>query len=148
MRIISIRQNCLPASLGVLGLMTALLSGCKSELELVPVHGQVLFRGKPLEYGSVMFQAAGNGPLARGTIEPDGTFVLSTESPADGVRPGPCRVRITSFEAQATGTAAHQDREMSLGRSAIPKKYQSFGTSGIKVDVSAEMELPLVLELE
>ncbi len=148
MRIIAIRQTQLRTSVGFLVLMTALLSGCKSELELVPVHGKVLFRDKPLEYGSVMFQPAGNGPLARGTIEPDGTFVLSTESPEDGVRPGPSRVRITSFEAQATGTAAHKEREMSLGRSAIPKKYQSFGTSGIKVDVSADMQLPLVLELE
>ena len=148
MKFLAIRHRRLRTSFGLFGLATSLLLGCKSELELVPVRGQVLFRGKPLEFGSVMFQPAGSGPLARGTIGPDGTFVLSTESPADGVRPGPCRVRVTSFEAQATGQAAYKDREMSLGRSVIPKKYQNFGTSGVTVEVRAEMELPLVLKLE
>ncbi len=134
--------------LALTALGSAMTAGCQSELELIPVHGQVLFQGEPLEYGSVMFQPEGNGPLARATIEPDGTFVLSTDSPADGVRPGSSRVRVTAFEAQKSGLAGPKDREMSLGRSAIPKKYLSFGTSGIVVDVTPQMKLPLVLELE
>ena len=122
--------------------------GCQSELELVPVHGRVLYQGEPLTYGGVMFQPEGDGPLARGTIESDGTFVLRTESEADGVRPGTCRVRVTAFEAQKSGMPANEEREMSLGMSAIPKRYQSFGTSGVVVEVEPDMELPLVLELE
>ena len=124
------------------------IAGCKSELELVPVHGQISYKGEPLEFGSVMLQPEGNGPLARATIEPDGTFVLGTESQDDGVRPGRCRVRVTSFEAQKSGPANYQDREMSLGRSMIPKKYQSFGTSDLTIEVSPGMKLPVVIELE
>jgi hypothetical protein len=37
---------------------------------------------------------------------------------------------------------------MALGRSAIPTKYQSFGTSELTVEVSPEMELPVILELK
>jgi len=132
----------------VVACAAVLITGCQSEWELVPVHGQVLFRGQPLAFGSVMFQPEGNGPLARGAIESDGTFVLSTLSTADGVRPGNCRVRVTSFAAQKSGTAAHEEREMSLGRSAIPRKYQSFGTSDVVIEVVPQMKLPLIIELE
>ena len=124
------------------------IAGCHAELELIPVHGQVLFKGEPLEYGSVMFQPQGEGPLARGTIQADGTFVLGTESEDDGVRPGNCRVRITAFEVQQSSQRADHQREMSLGRSAIPAKYQSFGTSGVAVEITPGMELPLVIELD
>lgn len=127
---------------------SATTTGCQSELELIPVHGQVLYEGNPLEFGSVMFQPEGSGPLARGTIESDGTFVLGTKTKSDGVRPGVCRVRVTSFAAQKAGQAAYQEREMALGSSGIPKKYQNFGTSGIVVEVRPQMELPLILKLE
>ena len=122
--------------------------GCQPGLELIPVHGEVRYQGNPLEYGSVMFQPKGNGPLARGTINSDGTFVLGTNTIDDGVRRGVCRVRVTSLEAQKTGSTAHRDRELALGRSAIPKKYQSFGTSELTVDVRPGMELPVVLNLD
>ena len=116
---------------------------------MVPVHGQVLFRGEPLEYGSVMFQPALDGELARGQIQADGTFVLTTKNAGDGVHVGTSRLRITAYEAQRPGAAqAVGNEEMALGRSAIPTKYQSFGTSELTVEVSPEMELPVILELK
>ncbi|MEO2049157.1 MAG: hypothetical protein ABGX16_21570 [Pirellulales bacterium] len=123
-------------------------AGCYLEFELIPVHGQVLFQGEPLQYGSVMFQPQGEGPLARGTIQADGTFVLGTESEDDGVRPGNCRVRITAFEAQRVIPQENHNQEIALGQSAIPAKYQSFGTSGVAVEITPELELPLVIELD
>ncbi len=135
---------------GLVGLVVmgcVMVAGCGPSLELIPVHGQVLYQGKPLVYGSVMFQPEGDGPLARAKIESDGTFVLRTGTDADGVRPGTCRVRITSFEAQQSEPATRGQGELALGRSAIPKKYQHFGTSGIVVEVVPSMNLPLVIEL-
>ncbi len=130
-----------------------LLTGCNRGPEMVPVTGQVLYKNKPLEYGSVMFAPADGGEPAKGPIQPDGSFQLKTIT-ADGdviqgVRVGSCSVRITAFESQRPGGGGvSPDAEMMLGRSAVPRKYQSFGTSGLTVDVSPDMELPVVLNLE
>ena len=125
------------------------ITGCGKNQDVVPVHGQVLFRGKPLAYGSVMFQPAEVGELARGQIQPDGTFVLSTKKPGDGVHVGTSRVRITAYDAQRPGAAQNSgQQETALGRSAIPKKYQSFGTSELTVEVKPDMTLPVILDLE
>lgn len=126
----------------------ATITGCQQQLELIPVEGRVLYQGKPLEYGSVMFQPNGNGPLARGTIGADGTFVLGTKTSDDGVRPGVCRVRVTAFAAQRSTAEANAQRELSLGRSAIPAKYQSFGTSGLTVEINPETPQPIVIDLK
>ena len=61
------------------------LVGCDKPVDMVPVHGQVFFRGDPLEYGSVMFQPTQDGELARAQIQADGTFVLTTKKAGDGV---------------------------------------------------------------
>ena len=125
------------------------LVGCGKPIDMVPVHGQVFFRGDPLEYGSVMFQPTQDGELARAQIQADGTFVLTTKKAGDGVHVGTSRIRITAYEAQRPGAAqAAGNEEMALGRSAIPTKYQSFGTSELTVEVSAKMELPVILQLK
>ena len=123
--------------------------GCGRPADMLPVHGQVLFRGEPLTYGSVMFQPTEEGELARGKIQEDGTFVLTTHKTGDGVRLGTCRVRVTAYEAQRPGGAKPVGKdEPTLGRSAIPTKYQSFGTSELTVEVGPELELPVILDLK
>ena len=140
--------DCVRTQLAIIACCCAALVGCQPELELIPVHGKVLFQSQPLEYGSVMFQPEGNGQLARGTIQSDGTFVLGTVSAGDGVRPGKCRVRITSHAAQKQRSQTNSQQELVLGKSAIPAKYHSFGTSGVVVDVQPDTELPLIIELD
>ena len=141
-------RNCVRTQAVIIALCCATFVGCQSELDLTPVQGRVLFQDQPLKYGSIMFQPEGNGPLARGTIQPDGTFVLGTESTDDGARPGKCRVRITAFASQKPGAQTSSQQELALGDSAIPPKYQSFGTSGVVVDIQPDMELPLIIELK
>lgn len=114
----------------------------------VPVRGQVLRDNKPLQYGNVMFQPVAGGPMARGRIQPDGTFVLTTTNEGDGVLPGRCRVRITAFEGQRAGASDPMKEEMPLGQSAIAERYQSFGASQIVIDVSPEMEQPVIIRLD
>jgi hypothetical protein len=124
-------------------------SGCGDDRSpKVPVRGQVYYQGKPLEYGSVMFQPLGGGEIARGTIGTDGTFVLTTTTTGDGVQVGRCRVRVTAFEAQRTGGPDPTRQELPLGGSAIPDRYQSFGTSQIVIDVNPEMPQPVKIVLE
>ena len=134
------------ASLSVVGL--CLIAGCRPQLDLVPLKGQVKYQDKPLEYGSVMFQPVGGGPLARGQIQSDGSFRLTTLDQGDGVRRGLNRVRITAFDAQKPSAKANADRELMLGESAIPRKYQSFATSGIEIEVTPDMPQPVMIELD
>lgn len=141
-------RGCVRSHLAIIACCCAALVGCQPKLDLIPVHGKVLFQSQPLEYGSVMFQPEGSGQLARGTIQSDGTFLLGTESVDDGVRPGKCRVRITAFAAQKPSAETNSQQELVLGKSAIPTKYHSFATSGVVVDVQSDTELPLILELD
>jgi len=124
------------------------VAGCQRGPEMVPLHGQVHYQGNPLEYGGVMFQPVGGGTLARGQIQPDGSFVLTTKTKGDGVKRGLCRVRVTAFESQRSGGSANVEGDMPLGESAIPSKYQSFGASGIEIEVTPDMQQPVIIELE
>ena len=85
-----------------------------------------------------MFQPKSGRP-ARGTIQPDGSFELSTFSPGDGAVVGHNRVRITCYEGQekANDLDDATRAELSLGRSLIPKRYTSYGSSGLTFDVPA-----------
>lgn len=125
-----------------------LTAACNRAPERIPVHGVVQKKGKPLSYGSVMFQPDGGGAIARSTIGPQGKFQLSTESEGDGAAPGTYRVRITAFELQKKKAAGASTDEPTLGRSAIPKKYQRFGTSPIRIDVQPTMQLPVLIDLD
>src|SRR5262245_16358306 len=58
----------------------------------VPVKGQVTYKGKPLTGGSIMFEPVDGGREAHGTIQPDGTFSLSTFRSGDGAVRGVHRV--------------------------------------------------------
>jgi len=126
--------------------LCAAAGGCSDGLSTAPVEGKVLYRGKPLEFGSVIFQPE-VGPAATGTIGPDGTFRLSTYTDGDGAVIGKHRVRITCFESQRPGAAAPDpNQEQSTGKSLIPPKYVVFATSGLEREVRAHNE-PFVFEL-
>ena len=106
----------------------AMSVGCNSNPETAPVEGKVLLDGKPLKFGSVMFQNAKGGQPATGEIQPDGSFTLSTYAPEDGAVVGEHRVRITCYSMQDPAVRA-QAGPMgdSLGILLIPQKYTSIG---------------------
>ena len=133
----------------VILLLLASVVGCGGDrVERIPVRGQVLYQDKPVGFGNIMFQPLGGGEIARGAIQSDGSFVLSTKQDGDGVQVAQCRVRVTAFEAQRGEAADPSKMEMPMGESAIPEKYQSFGASGIVVVVAPEMEQPVIISLE
>ena len=101
-------------------------SGCGSSgrphaAATVPVKGTVTYKGKPLSGGEITFEP-GFGREAFGTIQSDGTFVLTTFKEGDGAVVGTHRVAVT-------GTAAG-------GRQATPLKYKNTSSSKIQVEVS------------
>ena len=79
-------------------LMLAVFAGCNGGPKMTPVTGKVMYNGNPLEFGVVMFQPSSGQP-ARGDIQPDGTFTLSTYRLNDGVVLGKHKVRIACYES-------------------------------------------------
>lgn len=104
--------------------------------------------GKPLAFGSVIFVPKGGGALARGVIQPDGTFRLMTDG-KDGAVMARHAVRITCYAGQATqGNSSKADGEETVfGKSLIPEKYTRTQTSGLEVEVKADNE-PITLDLK
>lgn len=127
----------------------ASLVGCNRGPELVPVDGVVTFKGKPLEYGAVMFQPVGieNGMVARSQISSDGTFTLATEA-GRGALAGKYWVGVTAFEAQRSQAQGTPQQELALGRSAVPTHFNRAGSSGIEIEIAPNMELPLTIDLD
>ena len=121
--------------------------GCGSgRLPTAPVEGKVLYQGKPLQFGNVMLQPD-SGPMARGTIQSDGSFRLSTYGSGDGAVIGTHRVRVACFENQSPNAPPpNPTRELSVGKSLIPRKYLYLDTSGLRVEVESKNE-PFVFEL-
>ncbi len=96
-----------------------------------PVEGVVVFKdGKPLTGGLVMFELTGDGPAkvcARGDIQSDGTFRLSTTKPNDGAAPGLYRAWITP--------PLPSGGEGSLRTTPIHPKFVDPRTSGLEFSV-------------
>ena len=125
------------------------ICGCGSgQLPMAPAEGKVLYRGQPLKCGNVMFQPK-VGPPAQGKIQPDGTFVLSTQDRGEGAVLGDHRVSITCNEAHMSQVdgAAPVAREAGVGRSLIPRKYSVLASSGLTAKVEKANE-PFVFDLK
>lgn len=121
-------------------------NGCRRGLDMVPVSGKVTYNGQPLKFGSVTFQPQ-KGQPARGEIQSDGTFTLSTFKSGDGAVVGPHKVRVACYESQRTPAKAGGG-EQSLGKLLIPVKYTFFDQSGLTADVKPSENGPLVFELK
>lgn len=123
----------------------ALLQGCHRGPKMVPVQGVVKYRGEPLTLGTVTFQPE-QGQPARGNIQPDGTFVLSTLKPGDGAVVGIHKVRITCYSGQKGGERSGPG-EQTLGKLLIPQRYTFFDGSGLTAEVASGGNEPFVFEL-
>ena len=74
------------------------LAGCNKGLGTLPVTGKVFYQGKPLAEGTVIYAPIDvNGRQARGAIQPDGTFALTTGA-EEGAMPGEYKVVILALE--------------------------------------------------
>jgi hypothetical protein len=111
-------------------ILLAGVAGCGNGLW--PVSGRVAFAdGSPLDAGIVICEMRDGKKtvLARGSIQPDGTFQLGTEKPGDGAKPGKYRVLVVP-------RGRTQAEENSLPP-IIDRKFEKFETSGIEFEVKA-----------
>lgn len=128
-------------------LALSVATGCSRGPKIVPVRGKVLYNGEPLRFGSVMLQPEAGQP-ARGVIQSDGTFQLTTFSEGDGATVGANRVRVTSYDSQAPDAPSNAGGESALGKLLIPRKYINIHTSGVEVEVIDGDNPEVVIELD
>jgi hypothetical protein len=124
---------------GVVLAAVAWLTGCgrpSYQLETAPVRGTVTLDGQPLPSGYV-FVTTLRGRMAKGKIQPDGTFTLSTYSEGDGAQVGTQTVIVTPVPPD----------ERAQKRVPIPERYGRAGTSGLTIDVKPGAENVIELKL-
>lgn len=97
-----------------------LFLGCggSNELAVVPVKGKILCEGEPVTAGTIIFMPVAadkkevSGRPARGTIQTDGTFVLSTYEFGDGAIIGKHTV---TYKPPVKGEGAYEEAEEAEG---------------------------------
>lgn len=107
------------------------LAGCGKRL--YPVHGTVTLEdGTPVSRGMVVMERTEGGEAitARGEIQADGRFQLSTHKPGDGVPPGRYKVLINPLDLSDV-----PDEKKDL---PFDIKYLKFETSELEYEVKAE----------
>ena len=98
---VSVFREALSYLLLVSAVLAALcsLAGCGERRPLSRVTGQVLYDGKPLQFGTVSFQPE-HGQPATAVIQPDGSFSLHTVGEGSGAVVGRNLVRVACYENQ------------------------------------------------
>ena len=115
-------------------------SGCGSNSNrprTAQVKGKVLFDGKPLELGSLLFVPKGGGPPAQGNIASDGTYQLGTFTETDGAVLGEFQVIISAWTQPKGGPGLPEDAiRGDVGPiSLIPEIYGDITKSGLSAVV-------------
>jgi hypothetical protein len=108
------------------------LAGCGSGQ--YPVHGKVSYPdGTAVTEGMVVFESKGNDNpiMARAEIQPDGSYVMGTKQPGDGLQPGTYRVLVApKYDPNAVDRGPRPP--------AIDPRFSSFSTSQLTCEVKAE----------
>jgi hypothetical protein len=116
-----------------------LLLGVTGCARYYPVHGTVTYPdGTPVTEGLVVFerQDAGKAVTARGDIQPDGSYRLSTAKPGDGVPPGKYRVLVAPKTDLNDVDRPHAP--------PIDPSFADFKSSGLEFEVTADAtEFPI-----
>src|SRR5438094_9903388 len=113
----------------IICLFIVAFAGCGAGLQ--PVRGTVkLPDGKPAAGSQVVFEGGPEGRKvsARGDVQTDGSFELSTNKPGDGVPPGKYKVQVNP-PPMINPEAAYV--------SPFNAKYSNFQTSRLEFEVKA-----------
>ena len=127
-------------SWAVLGLLSCLLPGCgDSKYKVYPVHGEVFFDGQPASGATIHFHPVDTArPPAFATVQPDGSYELSTYGEDDGAVAGDYLVTLNWIDEEKI------DGEMVAGPDRLGGHYARAESSGLKatVDAGEDNEVP------
>jgi hypothetical protein len=126
-------------------LLSAMLGCGDQSAATYPVTGKVNYQGKPLPLGTVMF-ISNAGKASAAEIGADGTYRLEAI-------PGKHQVSITAMPKQEGKPNPNVDGGIDLtgvppAKSLIPAKYNEYRTSGIEVEVKADGENQIDIDLK
>lgn len=120
------------ASLGlILALSCCSCSKDDGRIPVHPVHGKVLFDGKPVPHAFVVFHPSDTSPSAihpRAQSKEDGTFETSSYDTGDGA---PAGEYVVTVELHRPPT----NDDPNPGPNLLPRKYASSKSSKLKVHV-------------
>jgi hypothetical protein len=120
----------------VLLFCAALLCGCGSGL--YPVEGKVVWKdGAPateLHRSFVIFDLPEKQSTARGNIEADGTFRLTTKTPNDGAFPGEYKVLVVEIGRKPLGGPDAS----AIAPGAMDARYSDPSTTPLQVTIKPE----------
>ncbi|MDR2169704.1 MAG: hypothetical protein LBP59_06150 [Planctomycetaceae bacterium] len=118
-----------------------LVSGCSRN---VGVNGKVTFSddGAPVSTGTVCFVQESGSTLARGDLQPDGTYVIGTMKMSDGLLSGKYNVYLDNTKKQTDtkktdeiDPITNKPKEIPIYEEQVDPKFHNKETSGLTVEI-------------
>ena len=135
----------------------SVIVGCNDgRIPTYPVVGTVLFEnGDPVRFGVIEFLPVGDVPSARGKIDPEGSFSLTTFEGDDGAAAGKYRVIVIQPFIAPVGkllprgprTIRAEHAEHQTERNIVPERYSNPESSDLEVVVEARPDNVVQLTL-
>ncbi len=127
------------SDLFLLAVLVIGLSGCGGPSGLpnmVPIRGTVSFRGELLKEGTGLYVPKGQGGRqARGDIQPDGSFRLTTLRKKDGAQKGAYNIIVIAMAPHPGEPPSREEIEAAGGmirrEYVVPERFTSPETSGL-----------------
>jgi len=133
-----------PVRLLLLLLLCVASVGCSGRLATYPVQGKVQFvGGAPVRVGTVELKSLDHAVQARGEIQEDGSFTLSTFADGDGAVAGKHACVVVQF-VMLEEAVGHRPSKMGV----IAPRYSSYATSGLSIEVLPQSSNDVVIEVE
>jgi len=121
----------------------ATLFGCEFSPVTYPVSGKVVFvDDRPVTSGVIEFEPVDGGPPARGKIESDGRFSLTTGTRSGAVA-GKHRIAIVQVGASGPVIPGHKHKGIT-----VDKRYARFESSGLTQTVKTGEPNEFTIEVD
>lgn len=128
---------------GLIVLLCLAGTGCSGRLATYPVQGKVQFLdGAPVRVGTIELKSLDHAVQARGEIQEDGSFTLSTFADGDGAVAGKHACVVVQF-VMLEEAEGYRPSKMGV----IDRRYSSYGTSGLSIEVLPQSSNKVVIEV-
>ncbi len=125
-------------------LLIAVAVGCSDHLQTYPVSGKVQFSsGGAVHVGTVELKSREHKVHARGQIQPDGSFSLTTYQEDDGAIEGDHDCVVVQMVV-AEAVDAH--RPSTIG--VVDRRFANYSTSGLAVQIEPTQLNEIVLVVD
>ncbi len=116
------------------GIAVLFVTGCSGKTPTYPVKGTVSFEdGSPVMFGTIELLSTERPINARGTIDREGNFVLSTFKEGDGAVAGKHQCVITQMVVDYYGVQVEHDHG-----DLVAEKYSRYSTTDLEVVVETQ----------